>query len=125
MPSNGAENHRASNHANNAANVTLMTGGHAAVIKLPSEPKIGHLARLSKAMSVRLAWRVWHLLRRADSESQRTDVARVTERIELVDIPGVGPLYQHTFCSDDGEQLPDVIYTHGPGPVLDDQCRVE
>ena len=50
---------------------------------------------------------------------RRKNLGKVTEYVEPVNVPGVGPLFKHTFRGDNGEQLPDVIYTHGPELVLD------
>src|SRR5262249_7340069 len=73
----------------------------------------------AKTVSTHLMRAIWSLVRRkAESQLRDIDLGGVSEQIAFVHIPGLGPLYRHTYRGDNGEQLPDVIYTQSPTPIL-------
>jgi hypothetical protein len=41
-------------------------------------------------------------------------MSRINEQIDPVNVPGLPPLCRHTFFNEQGEQLPDVIYSYRP-----------
>jgi hypothetical protein len=115
MQSNAGPNSRAPrNHPDDAVRVKAITNGDQTAGKPATD-----LRRFPSKMSIRLVIRIWNLVRSPKFRLGRNGAGRVTERIELVNVPGIGRMYRHTFRGDNGEHLPNVAYTDGPEPVLE------